>query len=201
MKQSITFVHPTRFKRTEVQVGPDHWMIAIGVVAALARLGEVMSGTDLNWPVYAVAAVLAHARHWRHVRSLPVVGSLALALMSFGMSALISGAVINRWIAQSFRDAGWKIRNTDGELGEYSSRFLAVDRLGFHESDLMGGAMVAARVEDVHASAARPGGPVWLDTVPQARHDLKAMPSIHEIRRRTETPPVSRTREADAVMG
>jgi hypothetical protein len=40
-------------------------------------------------------------------------------------------------VAQRYRHAGWKIRNTDGELGEYSSRFLAVDELGFSESDLM----------------------------------------------------------------
>ena len=57
--------------------------------------------------------------------------------MSFGVSAFFSGMLINGLIAQRLRDAGWKIRNTDGQLGEYSSRFLAVDRLGFSEDDLM----------------------------------------------------------------
>jgi hypothetical protein len=138
MKQTITFVHPQFFKRIEVQVGPDHLLMVAGGLAALVRLGEVMSGVSFGWQWYAVATVVAHLRLWRNAGTWPVLGSIALALMSSGMAMLISGTVLNRLIAQRYRDGGWKIRNTDGELGEYSSRFLAVDHLGFRESDLMG---------------------------------------------------------------
>ncbi|MFM2055612.1 MAG: hypothetical protein RL456_3649 [Pseudomonadota bacterium] len=137
MKQSITFVHPHLYNRTDVRVGPDHLLMLVGVMAGLVRLADAAGGLQFGWGWYAAAGVLAHARQVRHLRTWPVLASVLLAAMSFGMSGLLTGIVINRMVAQRYRDAGWKIRNTDGEIGEYSSRFLAVDRLGFHESDLM----------------------------------------------------------------
>lgn len=137
MRQQLTFVHPTTLSAREVTVGPDHLLIALGVLAAGVRGVDLIGELGLPWAGYAAAVLLVHARHWRHGLSWPVLGSVAVALSSFGLSAFFSGAVIHRLVAQHYRDAGWKIRNTDGQLGEYSSRFLAVDRLGFSESDLM----------------------------------------------------------------
>ncbi len=173
MKQSITFVHPTLFKRRDVRVGPDHFLMVAGTVAGLVRLGEWLSGVEFAWYWYAGAAVVAHARHWRHILSVPVLGSLAVAVSSFGISNLVAGIGINRWVAMSYRDAGWKIRNTDGELGEYSSRFLAVDCLGFHESDLMGVTAGAQRGAAFRPTTdiERPSSTEWADTIPQARRE------------------------------
>lgn len=198
MKQSITFVHPATLQRQEVRVGPDHLMVAAGAVAALTRLGEVMSGMAVPWHWYALGATMAHVAHLRHVLTLPVAASLALSLMSFGMSNLIGGAILNRWIAQAFRDGGWKIRNTDGELGEYSSRFLAVDKLGFHESDLMG---MAAHVSRQGLREPAPGVVGWVDTVPQARRDPVAFSPRFEAPGAVQDAPRAHLREPDAVMG
>lgn len=197
MKQSITFVHPATLLRQEVRVGPDHLLMAAGAVAALTRLGEFMSGTSVPWHWYALGAVVAHLGHLRHVFTLPVAASMALSLMSFGMSNLIGGAILNRWIAQAFRDGGWKIRNTDGELGEYSSRFLAVDKLGFHESDLMGAAHPASRQMSRDVGAAMSG---WVDTVPQARRDSGFAVPRPAAAVQTVGRPVG-TRQPDTVMG
>ncbi len=195
MKQSITFVHPATLQRQEVRVGPDHLLMAAGAVAALTRLGEVMSGVSVPWHWYAIGAVVAHLGHVRHLLTLPVAASVALSLMSSGMSNLIGGAILNRWIAQSFRDGGWKIRNTDGELGEYSSRFLAVDKLGFHESDLMGVAHPASRQFSREAVPDMPG---WVDTVPQARRDA-GHSDVRQARSEPGHRPV--VREPDTVLG
>jgi hypothetical protein len=111
--------------------------MATGAVAVGVHVWSLLSGEVVPWSWAVGAGVLAHARLWRHTLTLPVLGSIALALMSSGMSMLISGVAVNKMVAQRYRHAGWKIRNTDGELGEYSSRFLAVDQLGFSESDLM----------------------------------------------------------------
>jgi hypothetical protein len=137
MKKSITFVNPRLYRRVDVRVGPDPLLMAGGAVAVGVQLWSVLTGEVVPWPWWAAMSVLAHARLRRHTLTLPVVGSVALALMSSGMSMLISALVVNKMVAQRYRHAGWKIRNTDGELGEYSSRFLAVDELGFSESDLM----------------------------------------------------------------
>lgn len=137
MKKSITFVNPRLYGRVDVRVGPDPLLMVGGAVAAGVQLWSVLTGEAVPWPWWAAASVLAHVRLRRHTLTLPVVGSVALALMSSGMSMLISALVVNKMVAQRYRHAGWKIRNTDGELGEYSSRFLAVDQLGFSESDLM----------------------------------------------------------------
>lgn len=137
MKKSITFVNPRLYRRVDVRVGPDPLLMAGGAVAVGVQLWSVLTGEVVPWPWWAATSVLAHARLRRHTLTLPVVGSVALALMSSGMSMLISALVVNKMVAQRYRHAGWKIRNTDGELGEYSSRFLAVDQLGFSESDLM----------------------------------------------------------------
>lgn len=137
MKKSITFVNPRLYRRVEVRVGPDPVLLLAGAASALVQGWAALSGESVPWAWWAAAGVLAHGRLWRHALTMPVVGSVALALMSSGMSMLISALVVNKMVAQSYRHAGWKIRNTDGELGEYSSRFLAVDELGFSESDLM----------------------------------------------------------------
>lgn len=137
MKKSITFVNPRLYRRAEVRVGPDPLLMAAGASAVGVHVWALLSGESVPWSWAAGASVLAHAMLWRHTLTLPVLGSIALALMSSGMSMLISGVAVNKMVAQRYRHAGWKIRNTDGELGEYSSRFLAVDELGFSESDLM----------------------------------------------------------------
>lgn len=138
MKQVLTFIHPTLFNRREVRVGPDHLLVLAGLAVIGLKSFEWLSGEHIaGWPWYAGAAVLAHARLWRLALTPPVLGSIVVALMSWGMSMLVSGLVVNRLVAQHYRASGWKIRNVDGELGEYSSRFLAVDQLGFRESDLM----------------------------------------------------------------
>lgn len=138
MRQSLVFVHPVTFATRAVRVGPDHLLLTVGALCALVRLADLVGGLELPWAGYLAAALLAHARQWRHTLSWPVLGSVALAASSFGVSLFVSGILINRLVAQRLRESGWKIRNTDGELGEYSSRFLAVDRMGFSESALMG---------------------------------------------------------------
>ena len=137
MKKSITFVNPRLYRRVDVRVGPDSLLFLAGAGSAVVQGWALLSGESVPWTWWAAACVLGHARLWRHTLTLPVVGSIALALMSSGMSMLISALAVNKMVAQRYRHAGWKIRNTDGELGEYSSRFLAVDELGFSESDLM----------------------------------------------------------------
>jgi hypothetical protein len=137
MKKSITFIHPNLYRRANVRVGPDPLLLVAGVAALVVQVWATLSGEVVPWSWLAGAGVLAHARLWRHTRTLPVIASVALALMSSGMSMAISALAVNKMVAQRYRHAGWKIRNTDGELGEYSSRFLAVDELGFSESDLM----------------------------------------------------------------
>ena len=137
MKKSLTFVNPHFYRRVEVRVGPDSLLVLAGAAAVAVQVWAALSGEVVPAPLWAGAAVLAHARLWRHTLTLPVASSVALALVSSGMSMLIGGLVVNKMVAQRYRHAGWKIRNTDGELGEYSSRFLAVDELGFSESDLM----------------------------------------------------------------
>jgi hypothetical protein len=137
MKKSITFVSPHLYRRVDVRVGPDPLLFLAGAAATAVQVWAMLSGESVPWSWWAGAAVLAHARLWRHTLTLPVLGSIALALMSSGMSMPISALAVNKMVAQRYRHAGWKIRNTDGELGEYSSRFLAVDELGFSESDLM----------------------------------------------------------------
>jgi hypothetical protein len=81
--------------------------------------------------------LIAHARLLRHTLTWPMLGSIALAFASFGTSTFFSGMVINQLIAQHWRHAGWKVRNTDGQLGEYSSRYMAIDLMGLDESDLL----------------------------------------------------------------
>ena len=137
MKKSITFIHPSRYQRVEVRVGPDPLLLLAGAVALSLQAWTALSGEAVPWGWLAGGAVLAHARLWRHALTLPVVASVALALMSGGMSMAITAVVVHKLVAQRYRHAGWKIRNTDGELGEYSSRFLAVHQLGFSEVDLM----------------------------------------------------------------
>lgn len=137
MKKSITFIHPRRYQRVEVRVGADPLLLLAGAVALSLQAWTALAGDALPWGWLAGGAVLAHARLWRHALTLPVVASVVLALMSAGMSMVITGMAVNKLVAQRYRHAGWKIRNTDGELGEYSSRFLAVDKLGFDERDLM----------------------------------------------------------------
>lgn len=137
MKKTITFIHPDRYQRVEVRVGPDLLLLLVGLGAMLVQAGAALSGEAVPWPWIAGAVALAHLRLWRHAMTVPVLGSLALGLMSSGMGLAISALAVNKLVAQRYRHAGWKIRNTDGELGEYSSRFLAVDRLGFSEEDLM----------------------------------------------------------------
>lgn len=137
MRPSLVFVHPVTFTTRQLRVGPDHLLVLVGALCAVARGVDLLGGLGLPWAGYLLVAGLAHLRQWRHIASWPVAGSLALAAVSFGISSFFSGMVINRLVAQRLRDAGWKIRNTDGQLGEYSSRFLAVDRMGFSESDLM----------------------------------------------------------------
>ncbi|MFM2348702.1 MAG: hypothetical protein RL654_3455 [Pseudomonadota bacterium] len=142
MKKTLTFVHPVLHRHTDVSLGADAVLVLGGVAAAVAELFVLLDagrGGGLSWPVLGAGIVLAHARQWRHLHTWPVAASLALALMSAGLSMLITGWVLNRGIARRYRGAGWKVRDTEGELGEYSSRFLAVDGLGFRESDLIGG--------------------------------------------------------------
>ncbi|MDZ7856458.1 hypothetical protein [Sphaerotilus sp.] len=137
MKKSITFIHPSRYQRVEVRVGPDPLLLLAGAVALSLHAWAALWGETVHWGWLAGGAVLAHARLWRHALTLPMAASVTLALMSGGMSMAITAVAVNKLVAQRYRHAGWKIRNTDGELGEYSSRFLAVDKLGFHERDLM----------------------------------------------------------------
>ncbi len=137
MRQRLTFIQPVTFAQRKVNAGPDHLMFALGALAGLLRLVDVVGELSLPWSLYAAMAIASHLRVRRHLVTWPAIGSVALALVSYGVSALFSATVINQLIAQHWRDAGWKIRNTDGHLGEYSSRFLAVDRLGFSEDDLM----------------------------------------------------------------
>ena len=137
MKKFITFVNPRLYRRVDVRVGPDPLLFLEGASAAMVQVWALLSGESVPWAWWAAASVLGHVRLWRHTLTLPVVASVVLALMSAGMSMLISALAVNKMVAQRYRHAGWKIRNTDGELGEYSSRFLAVDELGFSESDLM----------------------------------------------------------------
>jgi hypothetical protein len=137
MKKSITFVNPHRYRQVQVRVGPDPLLFLAGTAAAAGQVWALVSGESVPWTWWVAASALAHARLWRHTLTLPVVASVALALMSSGMSMVVSALAVNKLVAQRYRHAGWKIRNTDGELGEYSSRFLAVDQLGFSESDLM----------------------------------------------------------------
>ena len=141
MKKTLTFVHPERRRRTTVHVGPDLVLVLGGLAAAVAELAVQLDPElpRLGWTVLVPAIALAHARQWRHLRTWPVLASLLLALMSSGMSMLVTGWVLDRWVARRYRDARWKVRDTEGELGEYSSRFLAVDELGFRESDMIGG--------------------------------------------------------------
>lgn len=136
MKRTLTFVNPTTLSRMDVRVGPDHWLILAGILAVIARLYSLMGGESLPYLWTVVGVLVAHLGVSRHVLTLPVLGSVVLGLMSFGMSMLISGLILNKLVAQSYRAAGWKIRDTEGGLGEYSSRFLAVHELGFSESDM-----------------------------------------------------------------
>ena len=137
MKKTITFVNTTTFSSTDVDVGPEHLLVLAGTVAVIARVFFMMGDEHIEFAWFGAAVLVAHARLWRHALTLPVLASCLLGLVSFGISMLISGLILNKMIAERYRDAGWKIRNMDGELGEYSSRFLAVHELGFKESDLM----------------------------------------------------------------
>ncbi|MGR6807481.1 hypothetical protein ACU6VI_14435 [Sphaerotilus natans] len=167
MKKTLTFVHPVLHRHTDVSLGTDAVLVLGGVAAAVAELFVMLdAGGGLSWPVLGAGIALAHARQWRHLHTWPVVASLALALMSSGLSMLITGWVLNRGIARRYRGAGWKVRDTEGELGEYSSRFLAVDGLGFRESDLVGGVVrrhLRAGLEEAQA------GEVLEPVTPQAR--------------------------------
>ena len=164
MKKELNFVNAVTFSNATVRVGPDHLLILVGIIAAAARAYSFMSDEDkpLEWLVSGI--VLVHLPLWRHLLTLPVIGSMILALMSSGMSMMISGLVINKMIAQQYRDAGWKIRQVDGELGEYSSRFLAMHEYGFEENDLMAAIMPLPPLAD------------WPDdddpSVPDWRRDL-----------------------------
>ncbi len=167
MKKTLTFVHPVLHRHTDVSLGTDAVLVLGGVAAAVAELFVMLdAGGGLSWPVLGAGIALAHARQWRHLHTWPVAASLALALMSSGLSMLITGWVLNRGIARRYRGAGWKVRDTEGELGEYSSRFLAVDGLGFRESDLIGGVVrrhLRAGLEEAQA------GEVLEPVTPQAR--------------------------------
>jgi hypothetical protein len=136
MKRNLIFLNPRTFSKTHVRVGIDHVQLLAGVLAAFAKLYMLMSVEPMSmlW-IFGLIAV-AHLRFWRHAFTLPVIASAALALMSFGLSMVISALIINKMVAQHYRDAGWKIRNRNGVLGEYSSRFLAVHELGFSDSDM-----------------------------------------------------------------
>ncbi|MEY4753180.1 MAG: hypothetical protein RJA44_855 [Pseudomonadota bacterium] len=137
MKKKLVFVNTVTYSNATVAVGIDHLMGLGGVLALLLQLAELCGAEPPLWWWVALGTLLAHVRQWRHVMTLPLLGSLLVAAMSGGMSMLVSALVINKLIAQQYRDAGWKILNEDGELGEYSSRFLAMEHLGFNESDLL----------------------------------------------------------------
>lgn len=137
MKKSLVFVNTTTFSTTEVKIGPNHLLIVAGLLAVMARVYTLMSGEAVPYLWVAAAVVAVHWNHWRHALTPPVLISLVVGLVSFGLSLLVSGLIINRLVAQHYRDRGWKIRQQGGELGEYSSRFLAVDELGFKDSDLL----------------------------------------------------------------
>lgn len=136
MNSQLTFVNSRTYTSTQVRVGIDHLQVAAGLAAVALKTYALMSGDDVSalWVVGLIS--LGHARMWRHLLTFPALGSVVLALMSFGMSMLVSGMVIRKMVAQHYRDAGWKVRNQDGGIGEYSSRFLAMNELGFHESDM-----------------------------------------------------------------
>jgi cytosine/uracil/thiamine/allantoin permease len=136
MKKNLTFINPRTYSHTEVRVGIDHLQLLAGVVAVFVKLYGVMSSEPLSQVWVLGFIVMAHLRLGRHAMTLPVLGSMVLALMSFGMSLVISSTLINKLVAQHYRDAGWKIRNQDGGIGEYSSRFLALHELGFNDSDM-----------------------------------------------------------------
>lgn len=136
MNSQLTFVNSRTYSCTLVRVGIDHLQVAAGLGAVALKSYLLMSG-DTGSALWVVGLIaLGHARMWRHLLTLPAIGSVVLALMSFGMSMLVSGMVIRKLVAQHYRDAGWKIRHEDGGIGEYSSRFLAINELGFHESDM-----------------------------------------------------------------
>lgn len=137
VKKSLVFVNTVTFSTTEVKIGPNHLLIVAGLLAVLARVYTMMSGEAVPYLWVAAAVVAVHWSHWRHAATPPVLISLVVGLVSFGLSLLVSGLIINRMVAQHYRDRGWKIRQQGSELGEYSSRFLAVDELGFKDSDLM----------------------------------------------------------------
>ena len=141
MKKTLTFIHPQQLRQVAVSVGADGLQVLAGFAASLAALCVALDPElpRVAWPVLGAGIALVHARQWRHLATWPVLASLLLATMSAGMSMLVTGWVINRWIARRYRDARWKVRDVEGELGEYSSRFLAVDELGFRESDMIGG--------------------------------------------------------------
>ena len=110
MKTAVTFVNTRTGSRADVRVGPDPLMLLAGLAAAVMLGVDWAGGPALAWPWYAGATVLVHARLRHHWLTLPTWGSLALGLMSSGMSMLITGVVVHRLIAQRYRDAGWKIR-------------------------------------------------------------------------------------------
>lgn len=136
MNKKLTFLNPRTYSSTDIRIGIDHLQVLIGLAAVLVQFYGLMSGEPLSQLWVLGLVVAAHLRLWRHVWTLPVIGSAIVALMSLGMSLLVSGMVINKMVAQHYRDAGWKVRNKDGGIGEYSSRFLAVNELGFNDNDM-----------------------------------------------------------------
>ncbi|MFM2057789.1 MAG: hypothetical protein RLY71_2174 [Pseudomonadota bacterium] len=137
MRNTIVFVNTVTFSSANVPVGIDHLMICMGLLGALCQGAELLGADALGMGWLMLGVLVGHVRLWRHSLTLSVLGSLLLAVMSAGMSMAVSALVVNKLIAQQYRDAGWKIRNDDGQLGEYSSRFLAIHELGFSEDDLV----------------------------------------------------------------
>ena len=105
-------------------------LLSIGVTVAHLLAGASPSA------VWILAIVLAHLRVLRHLGTLPVVGSVVLAIATSGVSMLVSGLFLNRLVASRYLAAGWRIRHSDGDLGEYSSRFLAEHELGLRENEV-----------------------------------------------------------------
>lgn len=136
MNRHLTFLNPRTYSSTDIRIGIDHLQVLAGLMAVGLQFYGLMSGEPLPqlWVLGLIAA--AHLRAWRHAWTMPMIGSFIVALMSLGMSLLISGMVINKMVAQHYRDAGWKVRNKDGGIGEYSSRFLALNELGFSDNDM-----------------------------------------------------------------
>lgn len=159
IRKTVEFINPVTYEKRRVDVGLRAGMLFGGFTFAAVRIGDiVLSGLnsidglpfqsvintfslDMSHPWWWLffAVVMAHLRVLHHIHKTPIalVTSIVLGFCSYGISIIFSAMLIQKFIAEEYRERGWKVSNADGSFGEYSSRFLAIDELGFDKSDII----------------------------------------------------------------